>query len=175
MASAPEVISSSLPFCQQKACLAGLCRRDLLASPPVYGSLPGSGSWLAFSKREFVLKDGVAFRPVPPSTPLSSATRGVAGTTTCADLARVGRALTYRSGLDKSLTPFCDCDQYGAADYWEERYAKSTALFEWYEAYEPLRPLFQRYMPRDHSVLQARASFQCCLFCTSLLIASSLA
>ncbi|KAK9802794.1 hypothetical protein WJX73_006433 [Symbiochloris irregularis] len=47
-----------------------------------------------------------------------------------------------------------DSPQYGTAEYWEDRYARSTALFEWYEAYEPLRPLFERYLPRDEPVLQ---------------------
>ena len=46
--------------------------------------------------------------------------------------------------------------QYGDAHYWDERYAKSTAEFEWYESYEPLQGLLRDFAPQDQPILQVR-------------------
>ena len=39
---------------------------------------------------------------------------------------------------------------YGSSAYWDERYsADDTAVFDWYQTYDTLRPLLQRYLSRD--------------------------
>ena len=43
--------------------------------------------------------------------------------------------------------------QYGKAEYWEDRYNKDRDPFEWYQRYEGLKDIITQYVKRDARIL----------------------
>eukprot|EP00897_Mesotaenium_endlicherianum_P010984 jgi/Mesen1/9914/ME000070S09198 len=42
---------------------------------------------------------------------------------------------------------------YGEADYWNDRYENDSTPFDWYQKYDALIPLFQKYLKKDARLL----------------------
>ncbi|OAY39932.1 EEF1A lysine methyltransferase 4 [Manihot esculenta] len=47
----------------------------------------------------------------------------------------------------------CSTFNYGDALYWDARYVKEAASFDWYQRYSSLRPFVRRYVPTSSRVL----------------------
>ncbi|CAI5732256.1 unnamed protein product [Peronospora destructor] len=47
--------------------------------------------------------------------------------------------------------------QYGKVTYWEERYAKDSEPFDWYQRYEGLKELLNQYVKKTDNILMAGA------------------
>merc|ERR1712196_564014 len=47
--------------------------------------------------------------------------------------------------------------QYGRPEYWDERYTKDTEPFDWYQRYEGIKSVLDRYVQPTHKVLMAGA------------------
>merc|ERR1719389_77676 len=43
--------------------------------------------------------------------------------------------------------------QYGRPEYWDERYAKDTEPFDWYQRYEGIKSTLDKYVQPTHKVL----------------------
>merc|ERR1712216_892738 len=47
--------------------------------------------------------------------------------------------------------------QYGRPEYWDERYTKDTEPFDWYQRYEGIKSVLDRYVQPTHKVLMVGA------------------
>ena len=45
--------------------------------------------------------------------------------------------------------------QYGKKDYWEERYARDTEPFDWYQRYSGLAAILSEHLAKPHEILVA--------------------
>jgi len=47
--------------------------------------------------------------------------------------------------------------QYGRPEYWDDRYTKDTEPFDWYQRYEGIKNVLERYVQPTHKVLMSGA------------------
>jgi hypothetical protein len=65
-------------------------------------------------------------------------------------------AATQRAPPPHALSARCAArpQQYGDADYWDQRYAAEPTLFDWYITFAGLAPVLTRHVAQDARILQ---------------------
>ncbi|GMH42413.1 hypothetical protein BSKO_10332 [Bryopsis sp. KO-2023] len=56
--------------------------------------------------------------------------------------------------LDSCYVDVRSLTRYGKQDYWDDRYTQEPTSFEWYQGYWGLKPILEKHVPKDASILQ---------------------